>query len=323
LNKNLQIKLMHFPENLKIVITALFLIFFSIKNSNAIENKILFKIDNEIITTIDIYEEIKFLKIFNPEISNLDEIELFEISKNSILKDKIKKIEILKFVKDLKVEDKFILNLIRAKYAKLNIDTLENFKIYSKKNNLDYNYINEKLKIELIWNDLIYQKFFKKVNIDKAKIKKEISKNSKDKIQKELLLSEIVFTENDKMNFKKKHEKILLDINNIGFKKAALKHSDSDTASNGGLIGWVKEDNLNKNIKKIVSNLKTGQFSNPVRTSSGFIILKIEDEKEYLSKFDLNEKVKEVIRFKTNDQLNQFSSMYFNKIKKDLIIYGL
>ena len=314
---------MHFPANLKIIITALFLIVFSIKNSNSIENKILFKIDNEIITTIDIYEEIKFLKIFNPEISNLDEIELFEISKNSILKDKIKKVEILKFVKDLKVEDKFILNLIRAKYAKLNIDTLENFKIYSKKNNLDYNYINEKLKIELIWNDLIYQKFFEKVNIDKAKIKKEISKNSKDKIQRELLLSEIVFNENDKINFKKKHEKILLDINNIGFKKAALKHSDSDTASNGGLIGWVKEDNLNKNIKKIVSKLKTGQFSNPVRTSSGFIILKIEDEKEYLSNFDLDEKVKEVIRFKTNDQLNQFSSMYFNKIKKDLIIYGL
>ena len=124
---------MSFPGNLKILITAFFLIVFSIKNSNAIENKILFKIDNEIITTIDIYEEIKFLKIFNPEISNLDEIELFEISKNSIIKDKIKKIEILKFVKDLKVEDKFILNLIKAKYAKLNIDTLENFKIYSKK----------------------------------------------------------------------------------------------------------------------------------------------------------------------------------------------
>ena len=314
---------MHFPKNLKIIITVLFLTVLSIKNSNSIENKILFKIDNEIITTIDIYEEIKFLRIFNPEISNLDEIELFEISKNSILRDKIKKVEILKFVKDLEVEDKFILNLIRAKYAKLNIDTLENFKIYSKKNDLNYDYINEKLKIELIWNDLIYQKFFKKVNIDKAKIKKEISKNSKDKIQRELLLSEIVFNENDKMIFKKKHEKILLDINNIGFKKAALKHSDSDTASNGGLIGWVKEDNLNKNIKKIVSKLKTGQFSNPVRTSSGFIILKIEDEKEYLSKFDLDEKVEEVIRFKTNDQLNQFSSMYFNKIKKDLIIYGL
>ena len=314
---------MYFLGNLKILITTLFLIVFSIKNSNAIENKILFKIDNEIITTIDIYEEIKFLKIFNPEISNLDEIELFEISKNSIIKNKKKKIEILKFVKDLKVEDKFILNLIQGKYTKLNIDTLENFKIFLKKNNLDYDNINEKLTIELIWNDLIYQKFFKKVNIDEAQIKNEISKNSKNKIQRELLLSEIIFTENDKINFKKKHQEILLDINNIGFKKAALKHSNSDTASNGGLIGWVKEDNLNKNIKKKVSKLKTGQFSNPIRTSSGFIILKIEDEKEYSSKFDLDERVKEVIRFKTNDQLNQFSSMYFNKIKKDLIIYGL
>ena len=92
---------------------------------------------------------------------------------------------------------------------------------------------------------------------------------------------------------------------------------------NGGLIGWIKEDNLNQNIKKIVKELKTGQFSKPIRTSSGFMILKINDEKEYLSKFNLADKMEEVIRFKTNDQLNQFSRMYFNKVKKDLIIYGL
>ena len=104
----------------------------------------------------------------------------------------------------------------------------------------------------------------------------------------------------------------------IGFKKTALIHSNSETASNGGLIGWVKEDNLNQNIKKIISNLKIGQFSKPIRTTSGFIILKIEDEKEYLSKFNLNEKIEEIIKFKTNDQLNQFSNMYFNKIKKKL-----
>ena len=78
-----------------------------------------------------------------------------------------------------------------------------------------------------------------------------------------------------------------------------------------------------KDIKKIVKELKTGQFSKPIRTSSGFMILKINDEKEYLSKFNLADKMEEVIRFKTNDQLNQFSSMYLNKIKKDLKIYGL
>ena len=183
--------------------------------------------------------------------------------------------------------------------------------------------MSEKLTIELIWNDLIYQKFNKKISIDKEKIKKELLQNSKEERQRELLLSEIVFTENDKINFEKRYEEILSDINSIGFKKTALKHSDSDTASNGGLIGWIKVNNLNQNIKEIVTQLKTGQFSKPIRTSSGFIILKIENEREYLSEFNLADKMQEAIRFKTNDQLNQFSRMYFNKVKKNLIIYGL
>ena len=314
---------MYFSGKLKTLILASLFIIFNIQNSNTIENKILFKIDNEIITTIDIYEEIKFLRTFTPEINDLEDAELFEISKNSILRDRIKKIEILEFVKELKVQDKFLLNLIKNKYSKTNIDTLEDFKIYLKKNNLDFNNVNEKLTIELIWNDLIYQKFNKKISIDREKIKKELLQNSKKELQREFLLSEIVFTENDKINLKKKNEEIISDINNIGFKKTALKHSVSDTASNGGLIGWIKEDNLNQNIKKIVKELKTGQFSKPIRTSSGFMILKINDEKEYLSKFNLADKMEEVIRFKTNDQLNQFSRMYFNKVKKDLIIYGL
>ena len=314
---------MYFLGKLKKLFLASLFIIFSFQNSNTIENKILFKIDNEIITTIDIYEEIKFLRTFTPEINDLEDAELFEISKNSILRDRIKKIEILEFVKELKVQDKFLLNLIKNKYSKTNIDTLEDFKIYLKKNNLDFNNVNEKLTIELIWNDLIYQKFNKKISIDREKIKKELLQNSKKELQREFLLSEIVFTENDKINLKKKNEEIISDINNIGFKKTALKHSVSDTASNGGLIGWIKEDNLNQNIKKIVKELKTGQFSKPIRTSSGFMILKINDEKEYLSKFNLADKMEEVIRFKTNDQLNQFSRMYFNKVKKDLIIYGL
>ena len=314
---------MYFLGKLKTLIIASLFIIFNIQNSNTIENKILFKIDNEIITTIDIYEEIKFLKTFTPEINDLEDAELFEISKNSILRDRIKKIEILEFVKELKVQDKFLLNLIKNKYSKTNIDTLEDFRIYLKKNNLDFNNVNEKLTIELIWNDLIYQKFNKKISIDREKIKKELLQNSKKERQREFLLSEIVFTENDKINFKKKNKEIISDINNIGFKKTALKHSVSDTASNGGLIGWIKEDNLNQNIKNIVKELKTGQFSKPIRTSSGFMILKINDEKEYLSKFNLADKMEEVIRFKTNDQLNQFSRMYFNKVKKDLIIYGL
>ena len=308
---------------LKKFIIILFLIFSNIESSYTIENKILFKVENEIITTIDIYEEIKFLKKFNPEVNSLSETDLLEISKNSILKDKIKKIEIMNFVKKLKVDDKFLLQLIKNRYSKLNINTLEEFENYLEQNNLNSALIKEKFTIELIWNDLIYQKFYKKIIINKEQIKNDIINSPQKDKQKELLLSEIVFTRSNKIDFKDKYEKILSDIDKIGFKKAALIHSEASTASNGGLIGWVKVNNLNKKIKQVISKLKPGQFSEPVRTSSGFIIIKIEEEKEYVSKLNLKDKVNEIVIFKTNEQLDQFSNMYFNKLKKDFTIYDL
>ena len=314
---------MYFSKQLKIISIYLLITILNINLSNALENKILFKVDNEIITTIDIYEEIRFLKMFNPEMNDLSESELFEISKNSILRDKIKKIEIMNFVKTIKVEDKFIFNLIRSRYSNINISSFEDFENYLKDKNFNVDNIREKFTIELIWNDLIYQKFNKKVVINKDKIRKEILQNPKKKNQREFLLSEITFNVQNQNDLNDRHKKILLDIEKIGFKKSAFIHSDSDTATNGGLIGWIKEDNLNKVIKKSISKLQPGQFSEPIRTSSGFMIIRIDDEKEYASSINLEDKVNEMIRYKTNNQLDQFSSMYFNKIKKDLMIYGL
>ena len=310
-------------KNLKIISIILSVIIFNIKVLYALENKILFKVDNEIITSVDIYQEIKFLKVFNPEINNLSESELFEISKNSILRDKIKKIEILNYVKELKVDDKFILNSIKNKYSKIGINSIENFEAFLKNNNLSYEVVKEKLIIELLWNDIIYQKFNKKVVIDKEKIRNQVLKDSLKKKRRELLMSEIIFDVTNNNEFEKKYRKILLDIEKIGFKETALIHSISDSASNGGLIGWVKEDSLNPNIKKFISKLQSGELSKPIRTSLGFIIIKIENEKEYVSELNLDEKVKEVVKFKVNNQLDQFSSMYFNKLKKDFVIYGL
>ena len=309
---------MHFSKNLKKLLIIFVLIFLKINNLGAIENKILLKIDNEIITTIDIYEEIKFLKIFNPDINNLGEKEIIEISKNSIIKDKVKKIEIMNYMKEIKLEDEFLSKYIKSKYSNIGINSIKSFESYLKENDLDVNLAKEKITIEIIWNDIIFQKFKSKININKEMIKKEILKNSQKKIQKEFSLSEIVFDVSQKSEFKLKYEKIILDIEQTGFKNAALIHSISDTSSNGGFIGWVKEENLNNAIKAQIDNLKKGQYSKAIRTSAGFLIIKIEDIREYEVKFNLNEKVQEMIRFKTNEQLNQFSNSYFNKIKKDL-----
>ena len=301
----------------------IFLIFFNYQKIHSVENKILLKIDNDIITTFDIYEEIKFLKLFNPQLNNLSENEIFEISKNSILKDRIKRIEILKFVKEIKVDDRFLVRLIKNRYSEIGLNSLDSFENYLSKNKLDVDKVKEKISTELIWNDIIFQKFNSKVSVNREEIKKSILENPQKKTQEKLLLSEITFNVDKKVDFEKKSKKIFDDIEKTGFKNAALIHSESSTASNGGLIGWVKFDNINNSIKTEISNLNIGQYSKPVRTSSGFIIVKIEDKKVDKIDINLNREIEEMIKFKTNEQLDQFSNIYFNKIRKDLTIHEL
>ena len=295
---------------------------FNFCNLQAFENKILFKIDNEIITTIDIYHEVKFLKIFNPQINELNNDEQLVVSKNSIIRDKIKKTEILNFVEEIKVEDKFLMNLLKSKYSQIEFSSIVNFENYLKENDLNVNLVKEKFAIELIWNDLIFQKYNSKILIDKKKIKSEILSKPKKNLR-ELSISEIIFSISKKSEFEKKYRQVLKDIELTGFKNAALIHSISDSASVGGYIGWIKEDNLNKKIRKRISDLKKGEFSKPILTSSGFLIIKVEDEKKYEIDFNLDNEISNLIEFKTNEQLNQFSRLYFNKVKKNIIFNEL
>ena len=312
--------------NIKIFSKHLFVFFliliFNFCNLQAFENKILFKIDNEIITTIDIYHEVKFLKIFNPQINELNNDEQLIVSKNSIIRDKIKKTEILNFVEEIKVEDKFLMNLLKSKYSQIEFSSIVNFENYLKENDLNVNLVKEKFAIELIWNDLVFQKYNSKISIDKKKIKSEILNKPKKNLR-ELSISEIIFNVSKKSEFEKKYGQVLKDIELTGFKNAALIHSVSDSASVGGYIGWIKEDNLNEKIKKKISDLKKGEFSKPILTSSGFLIIKVEDEKKYEIDFNLDNEISNLIQFKTNEQLNQFSRLYFNKVKKNVIFNEL
>ena len=294
------------------------IIFFSF--SLAIENKILFKVNNEIITSIDILTELKYLAIINKDLKKTTNNQAFEIAKRSLIREKIKEIELKKLLKEIEVEEKFLNNLLINYFKSINIKTISEFEKFFISQDIDPNLIKKKISIEILWNQFIYSKFKQNVKIDRKSIQKELSNNVK---KKEFLLSEILFNINES---EKLNDKIVLlkkEINEKGFSQTALTYSISDTSNKGGKLGWVSETIMSQKIKNEVKKIKVGDYTNPIVIPGGFLIIKIEDIREKDNSSDLNNEVEKIIKDKTNEQLNQFSNIYFNKIKKDMVINEL
>ena len=300
----------------------LLIFFLNFINVNSYENKILIKIDNEIITSIDLYNESNYLLALNKNLENLEKNDIFKIAKNSIIKDRIKTLELLKYNQNFLADEKYINELVKSIYTNLNLDSLENFIDYLNKFNVTFEYLKNKLSNQLEWNNLIATKFLNKVVIDVEEIKNDLQKDSAKNL-KEYLLSEIVFDVPANRTYKEKVEIIENDIAKKGFLNAVLIHSISNSASkNNGRIGWINETSINKNIKDILNNLKIGNHTKPITTPGGFLILKIEDIRIVENEnYDLDKKINETINIKRNEQLNNYSNIYFNKVKKEIKIY--
>ena len=307
---------------MKIKISIIFIIFsfFTFTGIvNSKENKILLKINNEIITSVDILQEIKYLSIINTEFSQTEKNQAIEIAKNSLIKEKIKRFELLKYFNEIAIDEKFLDDIIMSYFFKLNLKTFEEFEVYFKEKKIDTNQIKEKIAIEIMWNQLIYRKFFKNVKINEN----EIKKNLNNKKQKEYLLSEIVFNVNSNEKLEDKYKLIQKTINDKNFSQAALIHSISDTSRNGGKIDWIKESVLNKKIRSEIKEIDIGKFSEPIIVPGGFLILKIEDMRLTKASLNIEKEIKKIIKQQTNEQLNRYSNIYFLKVKKNIQINEL
>ena len=294
------------------------LIFFNLFNmSYGKENRILLKINNEIITSIDILQEVKYLSIINKDFNKTEKNQAIEIAKNSLIREKVKRIELLKYHKLISIEEKFMETIIVNYFSRLNITSLDQFELYFNQKNIDTTLIKEKIAIEILWNRLIYRKFFESVKIDENQIKVNLSKKEN---QKEFQLSEIVFAVDKNEKLEDKLNKIKKTIKEKNFSQAALIHSISDSSKEGGKLDWIKETVLNEKIKKELNSIEKGMFTNPILVPGGFLLLYIEDTK--ISKVPINKdnEIKKIINQQTNEQLNRYSNIYFKKIKKNILI---
>ncbi len=306
-------------KKIRLFIFLILIIFGLQKNSYGFENRIIYKINNEIITTIDLKNEINYLLALNPNLKKLNNEEIISISKKSIVREKIKRIEILNQFKDIKFPQNFLDDLIKNVYMKIGKKDLAEFKQYLQLNNVQYKNALKKIETEALWNELIFAKFSKKIKINENKLREEVIKNKTKKI-KSYLMSEILFEVSQNEQFNEKYNRIVSSIKKNGFGNTALKFSISETASLGGKLDWINENSLNKNIRETLNKKKNNEFTKPITVPGGFLILKIDEIK--IQKFEKNieTELKKLINSNRNSQLNQFSKLYFLKVKENIEI---
>ena len=282
--------------------------------------EILVKVQNEIITNIDLENEIKYLLFMNPKLSELQNIRIKRIAKDSLITEIIKKNELKKFY-NLENENK-IIDIVERNFLKSkNLKNNNELKILLKNKKLDYELVRNKLQIEALWNSLVYKKYSKNLNINETELRKNIINQFNSKKRKnEYNLSEILFTESISENFEIKYNKLVKSINEIGFENSANIFSVSNTAKNGGLIGWINELQLNNQIKKNIQNLKVNEVSNPIKVSNGYLLIKLNNKRELKEKINVEQELKKLIKLETNRQLSNFSMIYFKRLRKNVKI---
>jgi peptidyl-prolyl cis-trans isomerase SurA len=307
-------------KSLKLTCFGIIFSILYIYSSLAIENKILFKVNNEIITSLDIFTEIRYLETISDEFRKTEKKQSYEIAKKSLIREKIKKIELQKIFKEIKIEENILNSVILGYFRKNEIQSISDFEKYFSEIDINPNLIKKKISIEILWNQLIYNKFNQNIKINKDTIKNDLKNHSQ---QNEFLLSEILFnlSENEKLH--EKFDALKEDIKKTSFSQTALTYSISDTANKGGKLGWIKETSISLKIKELLQNTEVGHYTNPIVIPGGFLILKVEDIREVNYDYDLDEEIKKIIKEKTDKQLNQFSNIYFNKVKKDIQINEL
>ncbi len=302
---------------IKIIIFNLILFLISISSLKANEVKILLKINNQVVTNIDVESEYNYLSSLNPSLRDIDRSQVLLFAKKSLVKEMVKKIEISKYY-ELNKKNETVDAMIEKIFKNLGINSKIQFKEYLIENDLNFDDIYKKIEIEAVWNQMIYNNFKDKIIIDEDIIKKKILNNPK-KIEN-VLLSEILVEFKTKAEIRNIYNQIIKSISEIGFEETVIKFSVSPSKNKSGSLGWINKNSLSKNILDELDNIKIGEITGPILVSSGMLILKLNDRKLLEQDIDLEYEINKMIDYEMNKQLNNLSTIHYNKIKNNLSI---
>ena len=299
------------------VLFILILFFISIISNAKIENNIILKVENEIITNYDIKNKILRTLILSGQEINQNNINfLKEQSLNDLIFQKLKKIELERFnFKDDKTQ---INNYLRT-ISSNNIDLLkEKFK----QSDTDFDLYLEEIEINFKWQKFIYKFYSNKIELDESSIQLELKKIIENKSDlEEFRISEIEVSDYNKSESEKIIANIRRQIEENGFENTALKISNSSTASKKGDLGWINGKSLSEQIYKILNKMKIGDISNPIKRQDSILFLKLNDKRiSKVDDIDIEKLKNRIINQKKNELFNLYSRSHLSKLKNTSFI---
>ena len=302
------------------IIALLFLIYFNLTTSiYSNEIKILYKVNNNVITNYDVIEEINYLLSLNQNLKQLDNNQLASNAQNSLIREKIKKDEIEKYYEidyNKAINSEKLIDIIQNFRQNIGFESEKEFENYLTSKDISFDDLKKKFVIEQLWNTLIFDKYNSLIKVDSDKINiklEEIIENKSEILS--FNLSELIFLEKDKVSIEKKYQEIISSIQTVGFKDAAVIHSISESSKFGGEIGWINQNQISKKVFLSIKDLQIGDFSSPIITAGGIILLKVNDKKKINTEIDKEKEMKRLISFEKQRLLNEYSIIYYKEIE--------
>ena len=295
----------------------LLFIFFLLINteqlSSQIDNSIIITVGNYPITRLDLEKEMKIITVLSKiRINEENKKQIKDLAVQSLVKRSIKKSEIerLKITQFNKKDVDFQISNISKN---LGLEK-EDFKMYLQQNNIKYEDISERFEIDLKWNSAIFKLYKNKITLNTIEIEDKInSEVEKVKLSKSVLLSEIQVNVSSE-NLESTKNNVLSEIKEVGFDKAAIKLSISNSAKDGGNIGWINENKLSKTIYESIKNLKKGEISKPIILEETMIIILKKDEKN--NSFNLENIKNNIVKQEKMKKLEMFSNSHYSDLEK-------
>jgi len=300
----------------KIFCIILIILLCPLKANTEIQDGLLFSVGNKAITKSDIVDEVKIILILNNK-SYSDEIrdQLRHTAIQSIIKRSIKKIEVEKndFLnfnqKDFNYEVESL-----AKRINVDVETLKNI---CASNGLDFSLVEDQIKVELLWNSLIFHLYRDRLTINVDEIDEQLQNYQTNKEVVNYLISEIIINPVEKNEMNSKIKELKDKIANEGFEKVAMNSSISETAIKGGDLGWVNENSISKKFRAKIINTPIGELSEPILLPEGILIFKVRD-KQILETKNVEELKQQLLSYEKTKMLNMYALTHYDKLRRSI-----